>query len=449
MVVTVNESNLLWQNLRSEKCDVKEQGLTPELEFIAMQLYPKNFACWCAAVVVICMGGIASGQELASNPFRKNDSLESRFYSSVITKDSATSIHSSTHSLPGSDPTPAIIPAILTDSTPANLTVIAPSPELESSTGQWVRVRSKLKTDRIYVQPQDEIWVVSARDNLSAPYDLSRMTVKKLSNGQWHSADLNQLTHAHQTDLSRKTMLFTHGNRTSYSWAVSRGMAVYQNLFSTCAARPAIRLVVFAWQSDRETPLPVADYRIKAKKSVCIGTTFGLLLNQFQNRDLMLVGYSLGAQVILSGLENEFQPATNDLFEVSLIAPAFDCDWLASRAAASRPPVKVKRATVFVNRGDRVIKVATRVCQREYPSVNLDLHQLAASGQLPFARADFVDLTAETTSIHSIARYTKSFSLRMGIYQQLVDVCRNCNKPLFVPESKEKSRFKLRPLADQ
>ena len=90
---------------------------------------------------------------------------------------------------------------------------------------------------------------------------------------------------------------------------------------------------------------------------------------------------------------------------------------------------------MFVNRNDRVIKVANRVCQREYPSVNLSLQEIAATRRFPVERVDFVDLTSESSKVHSIVRYTKSPSLRNGIYQQLIDVCRDCNRPTFVPVS--------------
>ena len=407
---------------------------------------------FCVAVLALCTGGIAQGQSSDVLQYLSTAPLQ---FSVTPSSLGQTDLRSFTEPAPATQsiieggfvnelrevqPTfasPALgqLPQLSADSVSPVQTTIAPSSKLESAAGQWITVRSKLRTERIFVQPQDEIWIVSARQNQLDPNDLSRLNVSKLSHSQFQPSQLSELTHAHQTDRSRKTIMFTHGNRTNYSWAISRGMLVYRNLFSTCSARAPIRMVIFAWESERETPLPIVDYRIKAKKSVCLGTTFGLLLNQFQNRDLMLVGYSLGAQLIMSGLESEHQPASNERYEISLIAPAFDCDWLASRATAPPTTAKANRATVFVNRNDRVIKVANRVCQREYPSVNLSLQEIAATRRLPVARVDFVDLTSESSKVHSIVRYTKSPSLRNGIYQQLIDVCRDCNRPTFVPVS--------------
>ena len=162
---------------------------------------------------------------------------------------------------------------------------------------QTIRTRSGIGFRKVRVRAQDEIWLVSARD-----IDQCELSFERLSDGKWLSASMAELIQSHSTDPQKASLIYVHGNRTDDAYARSRGLQFYENMFNGEVCSGPMRFVIFAWQSEREKIGGIADFRIKLDRSVELGPTFAEFLNQFEDRQLILTGFSLGSQIILSAL---------------------------------------------------------------------------------------------------------------------------------------------------
>ncbi len=143
------------------------------------------------------------------------------------------------------------------------------------------------------VLPQDEVWLISARESHLAPCDLSLIKVEQLNCGRWMPSSLECLVDAHELDKTKSTLIYAHGNQTNLSWAKSRGLQFYSlALEETACQRPPVRYVIFAWKSEREQHC-AKDFILKSQRSEQLGITMAQILAQFPDRRIVLVGFSL------------------------------------------------------------------------------------------------------------------------------------------------------------
>lgn len=272
------------------------------------------------------------------------------------------------------------------------------------------------------IQSQDELWIVSARDCSCAPENIGLMKVRKLENNCWQESSLNALSNAHLNDTGRTTMLYVHGNQTDYEYGVARGVQFYDNLFVKyeCPRAP-VRLVLWLWQSERAVPRLYSDYIVKSRRAVTMGKTLTKTLEALGDRRLAIVGFSLGAQVVLSSLEqmefgnncpgnNCFNCGANQLnrYNVALIAPATDPGYICGKIDRSVQSSIVSRSTVIVNDDDRAVKAMRFVIRHECPEAHHDFCKLARCNHLPLGAPEFFEISQEICRKHSIVRYTKS-----------------------------------------
>lgn len=277
------------------------------------------------------------------------------------------------------------------------------------------------------VLPQDEIWVLSVRDCVCDLANLDRVEVKKLVDNRFQAASLDALKTAHQLDTQKTTVVYVHGNQTNYEYGVARGFQFYNNLFVKHACpRPPLRLVLWVWKSERELPRLYPDYLVKSERAVRMGKTLTETLNQFGNRKLALVGFSLGAQVILSSLE-EMTPqcdlaATDDKFHVALIAPATDPDYICKVINRDAKTSIVRMSSVIVNFDDRAVKAMRVVVRRECPEARDRFSKLACENHFPLGPIEFFEVSQEISRKHAIERYTKSPTVKRAMNRVITRV---------------------------
>ena len=276
------------------------------------------------------------------------------------------------------------------------------------------------RTEPVRICPGDDVWLISARQSHCSPCDLSLLQCSRLGNGNWNHANLDDLLHLHSMDKSKVTMLYVHGNRTGLKWAKSRGLQFYKNAFRK-VKRPPVRFVIFAWRSDSERVRLAVDYGIKAQRSLAVGKTLGRLLGEFNDREIVIGGYSLGAQVVLSALSlPEFQTLNEHIgkFRVAIIAPALDADFIDGCLRGFPCIPSVHQTEVFVNERDCAIKMSKVIAHRRNKS-DATLDDVAiVNSNLPNPIV-VRDITCEVKKRHSIVNYGQSTTLNVKLAQLL------------------------------
>jgi esterase/lipase superfamily enzyme len=287
----------------------------------------------------------------------------------------------------------------------------------------------------VRVSSEDEIWLVSARGSDCFPCDRSQLKVCLLHNGYWQTASLDDLVNRHTIDKTRATLIYAHGNRTNLEYAKARGLQVYQTAFqnSPCV-RPPIRFVLFCWKSEKEIRRrPVADFGIKSDRAVSVGKTFALLLNQFEDRNLGILGFSLGTQVTMSALNCLDLQDPNGRwgkYRVMLIAPALDPGFVRSELPRYPHTRIVEKTDVYRNRNDRAINAAQTIVRKKSRADVTTLRELAASNRASLNPIKVYDITNQIRKLHSITNYCAAHSVRTGLAQMLNGIVATAAQPL-------------------
>ena len=282
-------------------------------------------------------------------------------------------------------------------------------------------------TETIEIRPEDEIWIVSARNYDGCLDNREAIEVERLANNSWQPSSLDELAHCHQTNTSLTTLLYAHGNATDYDFGISRGVQFYRNLASCPEVEGPIRMVLWLWKSEKEAPRLYRDFRIKAERAIQMGPAFQTTLERLGDSRVALVGFSLGAQVILSALDSMEEQQSSAYcglgcssfqnggmagkYRVALIAPALDPAYACAAADRTVSSSITAETRVFCNRSDRVIKALRIVLRRECPKKSVSFNKLACQQRLNVGQVKHVDLTGEAGAWHSIVRYSRAQSL--------------------------------------
>jgi len=306
----------------------------------------------------------------------------------------------------------------LTTETPFNAKLIQGRDRI----GQWIEtIDTRGRTRMIEVCSRDDVWLVSARDSHCHPSDMSLLECSRLVNGCWQSEELANLTDDHAQDKAKVTMIYVHGNRTNLKWAKSRALQFYDNSLRSCE-RPPLRFVVFAWKSEAEKARVIQDYKIKSNRSVTVGKAFYELLDHFDDRKMLLGGFSLGAQVVLSAMseaELRTRSAKAGQYQVAVIAPAINSDFSRASLAIYPQNSLVRHTDVFVSQEDCAVKVSEAINRRTNSSgfniTDLVDYQGGASVSVH-------DITCEVNRRHSIDNYGRSVSVVSRVCDLLNEV---------------------------
>ena len=283
-------------------------------------------------------------------------------------------------------------PAVVTDYVPAeSVTSI-------SQARQSVAVKTCVGTDTICVEPRDEVWIVSTRQSDLNRCDQCRddagFETTRLIHNDWCSREFSDLATCHQQDPEHVTVIIVHGNNTNEDWAVTRGMQFYEMMFGRVPCnRPPIRFVILEWESEKALHRPAPDYRLKSVRAVALAPRIGSMLNLLGGERPLLVGYSLGAQVVLStladlaaneGCADSIANGVEQGFHVALIAPALDANFACRQLAEVRNNPLIRDAELFVNRNDRAVRASLFINRKRCDDrcVETSLIRLADQGCL-------------------------------------------------------------------
>ena len=282
-------------------------------------------------------------------------------------------------------------------------------------------------TETIEIRPEDEIWIVSARNYDGCLDNREAIEVERLANNSWQASSLDELAYCHQTNTSLTTLLYAHGNATDYDFGISRGVQFYRNLASCPEVEGPIRMVLFLWKSEREAPRLYRDFRIKSERAIQMGQAYRTTLERLGDTRVALVGFSLGAQVILSALDSMEQQQSDAYcgmgcssfptggmagkYRVGLIAPALDPAYACAAADRTVSSSITAETRVFNNRSDRAIKALRNIYRRECPNKSVSFNKLACQQRLNLGQVQHVDLAREAGPWHSIVRYSRAQSL--------------------------------------
>ena len=238
----------------------------------------------------------------------------------------------------------------------------------------------------IAILPQDEVWLLNARDFLCGETDLSKLTVSQIVGGELVSRELSDLTSAHASGDELSTVLYIHGNQTSKEFAIARGLQVYRNALAKKAhCHGPVRFVIWAWKSEQEKVRFYPDYLVKSERSVRLGETFAATLNQFSDRNLVVFGYSLGVQVALSAFDSpllDSRIGDPTQYRAAFAAPAINANFVAYNSLSSGYESPIKQTLVFTNRKDRAIRAAQAIIRRKNPTKEATVAGLSDSGRL-------------------------------------------------------------------
>ena len=261
---------------------------------------------------------------------------------------------------------------------------------------------------------QDEIWLISSR-SIQPGDDLGGLQCDHHAAGAWQGSSVAKMTAQHASDLSRPTFVMVHGNRTDSFWAQRRGLQVYQAMFGNVEEAPPIRFVIWSWPTNI-LQRPLEDFRAKAERSLFEAEIFGQFLTSLDtNNRVGLMGYSLGTQVVLGGLETMSRIDRCDLavrpqgaqFPVMVVAPVTHCRWPQGPAQIDEVIVRCQRVVAFRNPIDSAMRAFELLCRGE---MGCECHRQPRGIDALVARAGAVeqhDVSAEVGREHHIVNYAR------------------------------------------
>ena len=137
-------------------------------------------------------------------------------------------------------------------------------------------------------------------------------------------------------------------------------------------------------------------------------------LRDFGDRDLTLIGYSLGSQVLLAAFSN---PCMTDFpqgrgYQLNLIATAIDCRFHALISCQPCTTALVDQTNVFHNDRDRVVALSQRICKKTQGKCADSLAVIVQRGLVPLGHVCTYNISNEVGKRHSVVRYTESATVR-------------------------------------
>ena len=294
-----------------------------------------------------------------------------------------------------------------------------------------------LKKCVVCVDARDEIWLVDARQSHLCWSDLSRIKVSLLRDETWQPSSLETLVSAHDSDKSRATVVYCHGNRTKLGWAKSRGLQAYQATYQNeidQSTRPPVRYVIFAWKSEQEKLRLRSDYKLKTKRASVVGLGFGKFLDQFGDRNMVISGFSLGAQVVLTGLTDGALAGSNlsGRYQVALIAPALDPMFVCSSLRTLSEVSLIQRTEVVANENDVAIKAAQKLAAKTCREWLPEFRKLACTSEFAINPIQVHEIGDEISRQHNVNNYYTSQKARC-IHRKMLEQVYAEQQPRLAP----------------
>lgn len=155
-------------------------------------------------------------------------------------------------------------------------------------------------------EPQVDFRVISTRRcpqdgySLCTPeqYDYYRLDEKS----QWQSGDLNEFLESLNAD--NPIAFFVHGNLVTWDTAFREGWQAANAMKPVAPRGSKLTVVMFTWESDRQSPLPSIDVEIKASRADTTGFYLAQLLQKLSpETHASLLGHSHGARAVAGALQ--------------------------------------------------------------------------------------------------------------------------------------------------
>ena len=161
----------------------------------------------------------------------------------------------------------------------------------------WLPARQVLRGAECGARPQDELWLVSARQCCAVSSGGEpRLSAQRLDDdSRWQGADLEALYTPASAD--QVVVIYIHGNRVPSSAAAAEGQRVYRLLIGGAESAPPLRFVIWSWPSARVRG-HLRDVRAKAQRTDVAGYCLAwVLVHLPEDQPVSLLGYSFGARI--------------------------------------------------------------------------------------------------------------------------------------------------------
>jgi hypothetical protein len=203
-------------------------------------------------------------------------------------------------------------------------------------------------------RPCDELWLISSRELSGHADDPARLVCRMCGGDEWTTTSLDALLDSIAARPGMPTLITVHGHRTDEFWARRRGKQAYQALVGNRPEVPPTRLVVWAWPSE-ESPGsgPFRNFSEKEARTQVDGYWLGYFLSHLPaDCDPVLLTYSLGTQVSLTGLSHLAGAGSGRDFRVLAIAPVMRCDWPHDNFESIAGPSAIRQLVIIRNEDD-------------------------------------------------------------------------------------------------
>ncbi|HMP80594.1 MAG TPA: alpha/beta hydrolase [Pirellulaceae bacterium] len=281
--------------------------------------------------------------------------------------------------------------------------------------------------------PGDQLWVISTRQSgescaCSDPEQVS-VQVMQFVDCHWRGSTWEALQRECAQNGDLTNLIYVHGNFTDFGWSLRRGCQLYENLLGSGGARgrrlcnrsgcagqvcrcQPVRVILWSWQSEREA-LPPCDFWIKSDRAQKEGARFNAALRDLPMERPVVIGYSLGVQVILAALLQDEAAADRSPWRVALLAPVLNCDFPAYLCQTMSLHQRVESMVLFTNCRDRALKTANRAVRLRTRSTPYDQYHLAA--RLSQLTSDFrqYEIGCESGGKHAIVHYTEQSTVQV------------------------------------
>lgn len=284
---------------------------------------------------------------------------------------------------------------------------------------QSINERGLEATAEVCVRPCDQIWLVSSRFIPDCTRDPSRLSAIQLQESCWVDSSVEVVKSEHDENETLSSFVYVHGNMTDLNWSIARGLQVYKNLIGSYEQVPAIRFIIWSWPSERQT-IPIRDVLKKSRRAVQEGVTLRSFLDHLEGDRPVLLGYSFGAQVIMSALQSSDECTTRDPYTVSVIAPAFDRDYIHCEIDSCKVQSSTARLQAFVNENDRVIRANNHLCRKKYRRSCICDHLISSKLNGCESFLDEIDITSGGQCKHSVILYSQQPAVVACIQDQLI-----------------------------
>ena len=249
-----------------------------------------------------------------------------------------------------------------------------PMPELSQAAA------SVPASDVLTVVPEsdaaDRLWVINTRHlclyACCAPLESPDFRVSRLGVcGQLVPADLAEYLATRQP--GRPTVIYVHGNRMQPCDAIQRGLFVYRQLSGLRGSTGPIDWVIWSWPSEQSGILG-HDVREKARRTDAQGLYLAELLREHvgAGQPTALIGYSFGGRIVsgslhalaggaLAGRTLPGPAVIGAPFDVGMVAPAMENDWMAAHGYHRFATKNIDRLILMYNRSDAILRNYWRI----------------------------------------------------------------------------------------